>query len=487
MKKKFYITTTLPYVNAEPHIGFAMEIVYADIMARYRRELGDDVFFNTGTDEHGLKIYRKAIDEGKDPQAYVDEYAEKFKKLKEALNLSDDLHFIRTTDAHHKKAAQEFWKLCEKNGDIYKDTYKTKYCVGCELEKTDSELVDGKCPIHPNLEVEIIEEENYFFRFSKYQKPLLGLYEKNPEFVLPESRLKEINNFVEAGLEDFSISRLKEKMPWGIPVPGDEKHVMYVWFDALINYISTLGWPENAAKFDEFWGTKEAPNGIQFAGKDQVRQQAAMWQAMLMSANLPNSKQIVIHGFVTSNGQKMSKSLGNVVNPYEVIEKYGTDAFRYYIARELNMFDDSDFTWEKFEESYNANLANGLGNFASRVLTLAVRYDKLPQPKLENVVSGNLTKTRQLINQYLSEFKFREAMEKIWDVISFGDAYINLKKPWEKGDHQNTVSELVIILLNIGEFLRPFLPDTSEKIIECIKLNDSDIDVKRIKNLFPRK
>lgn len=259
MDKKFYITTTLPYVNADPHIGFAMEIVYADIMARYRKELGDEVFFNTGTDEHGLKIYRKAVDEGKAPQAYADEYAEKFRNLKKALNLSDDLNFIRTTDEHHKKAAQEFWKLCEKNGDIYKDTYKTKYCVGCELEKTDSELVDGKCPIHPNLEIEIIEEENYFFKFSKYQKPLAELYEKNPEFVLPESRLKEIRNFVKAGLEDFSISRLKEKMPWGIPVPGDEKHVMYVWFDALINYISTLGWPENTEKFEEFWARKKRP------------------------------------------------------------------------------------------------------------------------------------------------------------------------------------------------------------------------------------
>ncbi|MDO8664176.1 MAG: methionine--tRNA ligase [Candidatus Liptonbacteria bacterium] len=486
MDRKFYITTTLPYVNAEPHIGFAMEIVHADIIARYRRILGDDVFFNTGTDEHGLKIYRKAIDSKKDPQAYADEYAEKFRKLKGALNLSDDLHFIRTTDPHHKQAAQEFWKLCEKNGDIYKDTYKTKYCVGCELEKTDSELVDGKCPIHPNLELEIIEEENYFFRFSKYQKPLLELYEKNPEFVLPESRLNEIKRFVEARLTDFSISRLKEKMPWGVPVPGDEKHVMYVWFDALINYISTLGWPEDTKNFEEFWGTKDAPNGIQMAGKDQVRQQAAMWQAMLMSANLPNSKQILIHGFVTSNGQKMSKSLGNVIDPYEVVEKYGTDAFRYYIARELNTFDDSDFTWEKFKERYNADLANGLGNLVSRIMKMAaankVRYDKGK--------ASERIKTLVKIDQYkanFSEYNLQAVISFVWGHIELADKYIQYTEPFKKIKEnpegaKEDINSLLFDLDRIAIMLKPFMPETSEKIFEAIKTN-SEIKTP----LFPRK
>lgn len=475
--KKFYITTTLPYVNAEPHIGFAMEIVYADIIARYHREADDEVFFNTGTDEHGLKIYRKALDERKNPQDYVDEYAEKFRKLKTALNLSDDLHFIRTTDEHHKKAAQEFWKLCEKNGDIYKDTYKTKYCVGCELEKTDSELVDGKCPIHPNLEIEIIEEENYFFKFSKYQKPLLELYEKNPEFVIPESRLNEIKKFAEAGLEDFSISRLKEKMPWGIPVPGDDKHVMYVWFDALINYISTLGWPENTEKFEEFWGTKEAPNGIQIAGKDQVRQQAAMWQAMLISAGLPTSKQILIHGFVTSGGQKMSKSFGNVVGPYEIIEKYGTDALRYYIAREMNMFEDSDFTWEKFEESYNANLANGLGNLVARVM-------KLSEDNLSEPVSQFLK--HELVFPPLEKFEIGKLIEYVATRIQNLDKKINDEEPFklvktEPEKAREIIRELVEELHHIAELLNPFLPATSDKIFVAIKEN------KKPDTLFPRK
>ncbi len=330
---KFYITTTLPYVNSDPHLGFALEMVQADVIARYHKLLGKEVFFNTGTDEHGLKIYRKAQEEGKEVQKYVDEYAEKFKKLMPALGISSDIHFIRTTDEHHKKACQEFWNRCYDNGDIYKKIYNVKYCVGCELEKTESDLDENNCClIHPNLEIENIEEENYFFRFSKYQKPLLDLYNKYPDFVVPDFRFNEIKEFVKRGLRDFSISRLKEKMPWGVPVLGDSEHVMYVWFDALINYVSTLGWPEssgqrtadsgqavrstfNVQRFEEFWGTQDEPNALQIAGKDNIRQQAAMWQAMLMSAGLPNTRQIIIHGFITSGGQKMSKSLGNVADP----------------------------------------------------------------------------------------------------------------------------------------------------------------------------
>lgn len=306
MSQKYYITTTLPYVNAKPHIGFALEIVQADVLARYHRLIDDRVIFNFGTDEHGQKIYQKAQKENKDPKKYVDEYAAKFDALKNALNLSYD-RFIRTSDTKHIKAAQHFWQLCAQNDDIYKKNYKAKYCVGCELEKTDSELEGGKCPLHPDQELEIIEEENYFFRFSKYQKPLLEFYKSTPDFVKPHSKYKEIVNFTEKGLKDFSISRLKEKMPWGIEVPGDSKHVMYVWFDALINYISTLGWPDGN-EYKQFWP------GYQIAGKDNLRQQTAIWQAMLLSAGLTNSKQVFIHGFISVDGQKMSKSLGNVVD-----------------------------------------------------------------------------------------------------------------------------------------------------------------------------
>jgi methionyl-tRNA synthetase len=294
------------------------------------------------------------------------------------------------------RAAAEFWKRCRENGDIYKAKQTIKYCVGCELEKTESELVEGKCPLHPKQELEIREEENYFFRFSKYQEKLLKFYEENPDFVLPNFRLEEIKNFVKNGLQDFSVSRLKEKMPWGIPVPDDPDHVMYVWFDALINYISSLGWPENKEKFEEFWGTKEKRNTIQVAGKDNLRQQSAIWQAMLMSANLPNSKQIFIHGFVTSGGKKMSKSMGNVINPFEIVDEYGTDALRYYLLKEIHPFEDSDFTKERFMEIYNSGLANGLGNLVSRLAKMCekngISYERNKNSHIDSNVSEYIEK-----------------------------------------------------------------------------------------------
>lgn len=468
MKQKFYITTTLPYVNAEPHYGFAMEIVQADIVARYHRLIGDEVIFNTGTDEHGVKIYRAAQEQQKDPQSYVDEYAAKFDALKAALNLSYT-NFIRTSSPRHKKAAQEFWKRCLKNGDIYKKLYKIKYCVGCELEKTESELVDGKCPIHPNLPIEAIEEENYFFKWSKYQQPLLDLYKKNPEFVLPNFRLKEITEFVSSGLQDFSISRLKEKLPWGIEVPGDPKHVFYVWFDALINYISTLGWPEDEKKFNEFWP------GIQVAGKDNLRQQSAMWQAMLMSAGLPNSKQIIIHGFITNAGQKMSKSLGNVIDPFELVDKYGTDAVRFFIAHDLNTFEDSDVTIEGIHQSYNANLANGLGNLVARVAKLAEKI---------NFESKQTTEIFDpLVSKRLEEFKFNEALAAIWADIASLDKKINETEPWKL--EQTQLAEFLSIstvkIRSIALSLKPFLPETADKI-----LKQFSGQIKSSAPLFPR-
>ena len=357
---KFYLTTTLPYINSEPHIGFALEIVRADALARSRRLAGDEVFFNTGTDEHGLKIWRKAESQGLGVQEYCDKLATSFKELKDLLNLSYD-NFIRTTDAKHQAAAQEFWRRCEANGDIYKKQYSVKYCVGCEMEKTDSELENGRCPLHPNQDLELIDEENYFFRLSKYQDKLLALYDERNDFVVPDNRLKEIRNFVANGLQDFSISRLASKLPWGIPVPGDEDQVMYVWFDALVNYISALGWPEQEANFAEWWP------GLQIAGKDNLRPQALMWQAMLLSAGIPNSQQIFINGFITSGGQKMSKSLGNVVSPKELVEKYGAEPVRHFLLAEINDREDGDYTEERFLESYQANLANGLGNLFSRL------------------------------------------------------------------------------------------------------------------------
>ena len=480
MPKRFYLTTTLPYVNADPHIGFALEIVQADIIARYRELLGEEVFFNTGTDEHGLKIYRKSEEVGKNTQEYVDEYASKFKNLQNILGLSENLHFIRTTNPEHKKAAQKFWEICQANGYIYQKDYQVKYCVGCELEKTDSELENNKCAIHPNLEIELISEENYFFKFSSFQERLLDLYNKNPDFVLPNSRLNEIKSFVARGLEDFSISRLASKMPWGVAVPNDPEHVMYVWFDALVNYISTLGWPFDSAQgkpnnFEKFWP------GTQFAGKDNLRQQAAMWQAMLMAAGLPNSKQIIIHGFITSGGAKMSKSLGNVVDPVKLVEEYGTDALRYYLARHVQPFEDSDFTLEKFKEAYNANLANGLGNLVARVMKMAT--DNLEKPVEINWRSlsdfADLTK-------YLNNYEFSQALDEIWKHIAKHDEYIQTTKPFslvktEPDQAREIISKLVQGLADLAVCLEPIMPSTSAKIKQAIEEN------KMPEALFPRK
>ena len=480
MSKPYYLTTTLPYVNADPHIGFALEIVQADIIARYRALCGDEVFFNTGTDEHGLKIQRNAEAAGKATQDYVDEYAARFRLLKTKLNLYPELHFIRTTDAHHKSAAQEFWNRCLAAGDIYKKSYSIKYCVGCELEKTDSELVDGKCPLHPNLTIELIDEENYFFKWSKYQQPLLDMYAARPDFVVPDFRFNEIKAFVARGLEDFSISRLKSKMSWGIPVPGDETQVMYVWFDALINYVSTLGWPEDNENFEKFWGSADAPNAIQMAGKDNLRQQSAMWQAMLMSAGLPNTKQVVIHGFITSEGKKMSKSLGNVIDPISIVDEYGADALRIFLARHVHPFEDSDFTMTKFKESYNADLANGIGNLAARIMTLA--QNNLSSP-VENLVTVSLANE---FTDALDRYDYNAASDFIWQQISKLDGRLTTEKPFavvktdpEKG--KAIIAECVIELYQIARLLKPFMPTTSDSIKAAVLSNTKPA------NLFPRK
>lgn len=477
MSKPFYLTTTLPYVNAEPHIGFALEIVQADAIARYRALMGDEVFFNTGTDEHGQKLFEAAQKAGKTPQAYVDEYAEKFRELKTLLNLSPELHFIRTTDPQHVKAAQEIWRRCEAKGDIEKRKYKGLYCVGDEAFMKETDLVDGKCPNHPSMQLVELEEENYFFRLSSY-KPRTLEYLKKEGSIVPEWRRQEAISFAEKGLEDFSISRVKEKMPWGIPVPGDESQVMYVWFDALTNYISTLGWPEDAeGHFQKFWTEGEV---VQMAGKDQVRFQSIMWQGMLMSAGLKNTDRVVYHGFITSGGQKMSKSLGNVINPIAITEEYGVDALRYFLLRHISPFEDSDFTMERFKESYNAGLANGLGNLASRILTLSEKYLSgpidIPAP----------TGFPEEYASSLRHFECNKAMEYIWGRIQVLDQRIEKEEPFRvvKNDEEKgkrLIAELATELYWIARMLNPFLPATNEKLKQAIKAN------KKPENLFPRK
>lgn len=468
MSKNFYITTTLPYVNASAHMGHALEFVRADIIARYKKLAGFNVFFNTGTDEHGQKIYQKALENGQTPQAFTDFYAEKFKTLLKQLNISEDINFIRTTDENHIKTAQAFWRLCDKNGFIYKKNYQTKYCVGCELEKTDSDLVDGKCPDHPNRVLEIREEENYFFKFSEFQKPLLAFYDKHPNFVIPDFRFREIRNFVSAGLQDFSISRLKEKMPWGIEVPGDPEHIMYVWFDALVNYVSAIGWPGDLAKFNQ-WQV-ETGGMVQYCGKDNLRQQTAMWQAMLMAAGLPNSQTVVIDGFVTgAGGIKMSKDLGNVINPVDLIEQYGTDALRYYVSRELSSFEDSPMTAEMFKEAYNANLANGLGNLVSRVMKMAETNLSTPVTVPEKTIPAEFF-------DLLDKFEIQKATDLIWQKITEADRLIQETQPFklvktDKAKGEEIIRDLVIRLYTIGRMLNPVMPGTSQKIKDLVKAN----------------
>ena len=460
-KETFYITTTLAYVNADLHIGHAAEFIRADILMRYKKSMGFDVFLNTGTDEHGQKIFNTAKEKGVAVQDLVDNQAKRFKEQVDKMGIGYD-KLIRTTDDYHKKAAQEFWKRCEDNGDIYKKNYKVKYCIGCELGKTDSELVNGECPLHPGKKIEEIEEENYFFKFSKYQKSLLELYTNNPEFVVPDFRLKEIKNFVEGGLQDFSISRLKEKMPWGISVPNDDRHIMYVWFDALVDYISTIGWPSDMEKFEKNWPV------VQVCGKDNLRQQSAMWQAMLMSAGIEASKKIYVFGFINSAGQKMSKSIGNVINPLDVIDEYGKDALRYYVSRRLNMYEDSDMTMDKFKDIYNGDLANGLGNLVSRIMRMVENYEV--NYELKDFVLDKQVEFTKLMDN----FNLNGASNLIWQKIKYLDGKIQEEEPFKVAKEdlnkaQDMVGDYIPVLWEVANLLEIFIPETAQKIKEIIK------------------
>jgi methionyl-tRNA synthetase len=478
--KDYSLTTTLPYVNADPHIGFALEIVQADALCRYHRLLGENVAFNTGTDEHGMKIWRNAEEAGLDPKTYCDGYAARFHGLKEALNLTYT-HFIRTTDLHHVEAARAFWQRCAANDDIYKKTYRVKYCVGCELEKTDSELVEGCCPIHPNRDVELIEEENYFFRWSKYQQALLDHYAAHPDFVVPKNRLNEVRNFVAGGLQDFSISRLKSKMPWGIPVPGDDEHVMYVWFDALVNYISTFGWPSSAeasdgkpTEFEQFWPA------VQVAGKDNLRQQAAMWQGMLLSAGIPLSKQIFIHGFITAEGQKMSKSLGNVINPYDLVSSHGTDATRYYLLGALPAYEDGDFSAAIFDSIYGSKLANGIGNLAARATTMVGKYCDGKAPAVAEDRYGVETFWRTYTDAF-DRYRFDDVVRAIEDLVAACNKSVDDEAPWKKakegGDVAPFLYQLSEALRHIAVALLPIIPSAAQRILADLSIDPDSVQL----------
>ena len=468
---KFYITTTLPYVNASPHIGHALEFVQADTLARYWREAGHEVFFNLGVDEHGQKIAEKADKAGISRQEYVDKYADEFDGLKKGLDLSND-SFIRTTSDIHKKAAQHIWKICDDKGDIYKKKYKGLYCVGCESFKVETDLVEGNCPDH-GVPPEEIEEENYFFKLSEYQEYLIELLSKEG-VIVPDWRRQEALNFVKGGLSDLSISRDISRMDWGVPVPGDDKQVMYVWFDALTNYISTLGWPEDIdGNFAKFWQEGQT---LQLAGKDQIRFQSIIWQAMLKSAGIKATDVIFYHGFINSDGKKMSKSLGNVIDPNELVDKYGTDSTRYLLLRHVHPTDDSDITWDRLDEWYTANLVNGLGNLTARIM-------KMAETNLDVPVETKDISTIDI--EALNHFEFQTVMDGIWAGIGAMDEYIAENEPFkviktEPEEAKEMIVKLVKDLHEIAESLLAFMPETAATILEAVKTN------KKPDNLFTR-
>lgn len=443
----------------ESPLGHALEFIMADVLARYARQQQKPVIFSIGTDEHGGKIAEKAAELNMAPQAFTDQTSAKFAELAKQLNLSND-RFIRTTDEAHEKRAQIIWEKLA--GDIYKGKYEGLYCTGCETFVTEAIAKENKgvCP-HHNRPYEKLVEENYYFRLSKYAPQIKEAIDKNTLRVLPESRRQEILNVINTGLEDISISRPKEKIAWGIPVPGDDTQVMYVWFEALMNYITVLGYPENE-DFAKFW-----PANVQVIGKDILRFHAAIWPGMLLGLGLPLPQTLFVHGFITVNDQKMSKSLGNSVSPSEIVAKYGTDAFRYYFLRHIPSHDDGDFSWERMEASYNNELANELGNAVQRTLAMVQKY--------LNGVVGNTPDAphdRAKFDAFMNDCKFDRALDEVWEQVRGLNQYVEEQKPWEiakTGDAEHLREVLayqVACILEIAELLTPFLPGTSETIKE---------------------
>lgn len=458
----YFVVTSIPYVNGEPHIGFAMELLYGDVLARRARQQGHEVIFSTGTDEHGGKIAEKAAELGLDPKTFTDQVSKRFQELGQLLNVSND-RFIRTTDAGHEQRATLIWKALKK--DIYKNKYVGWYCTGDEAFFTETEVKANKgvCPNH-NRPYEKIEEENYFFKVSSYTGPIIKAIESNSFRIVPASRRNEILSLLKSGLEDISISRPKDKISWGIPVPGDKDQVMYVWFEALMNYITVLGYPEHE-DFKKFW-----PANVQVIGKDILRFHAAIWPAMLMSLGVALPKQLYVHSFITVEGKKMSKTLGNVLHPSEIIDKYGVDAFRYYFLRHVPSYEDGDFNWDRMEAAYNGELANELGNAVQRTVSMIQLYQK--------GIIGTTPLAEHDIAKYeeaLNDCRFDRALDEVWEQVRGLNQYIDEEKPWiiakEKDeDHlREVLAYQVSSLLNIARLLEPFLPDAAAKIQAAFK------------------
>jgi len=471
MTNKFSITTAIPYVNARAHVGFAMELIQADILARFERLRGRDVFFLTGTDENALKNVQAAEKADKPVKEFIDEHAKNFIELTKLLNISND-DFIRTSEERHIKGVQKLWRACELAGDIYKKNYKGLYCVGCEEFRTEKDLVDGLCPEH-NTKPEEIEEENYFFKLSKYQDKIEKLIISDELRVVPTTRKNEALNFIKQGLQDFSISRSRERAKnWGIPVPGDESQIIYVWYDALTWFINALGYSENEERFKSWWDNRN----LDLIGKGINRFHTIYWPAMLISAGLRPPREIYIHGYITVQGEKISKSLGNVIDPFAIVEKYGVEAVRYFLLREIPSDGDGDFSIEKLEARYNADLANNLGNLVSRTVALIEKFFNgsfaYSRRFVSKEVDDKVIETWKNYNENIDNFKLHVALENVFSLADFANLYIDEHKPWalsESPEKLNVViTNLVMILLNVAWLLKPFLPETSDRIFEIL-------------------
>lgn len=469
MKK--YITTAIPYVNGDPHIGHAMDYCLADVYVRYLKMKGNEVRVQAGTDEHGSKIFQKAEELGISVDEYVKQNSNKFKEFIAKLNV-EYTDFIRTTDPEHERRCQEIWRRISDH--IYKAEYKGWYCTGCERFITDKEVSEnnGICPDHQKA-YEKLSEENYYLRISDFKERIIEAISSGELLILPEFRKKEILKLIEDS-PDVSVSRPRSHLPWGVEVPNDSKQVMYVWMDALSNYITVLGYPD--VDISDYW-----PAEAQFVGKDILRFHAIIWPAILLALNLPLPKTIVSHGFVLADGQKMSKSIGNVVNPVEVLEKHGTDAFRYYFLRHIDTFSDSDFTWDKFEKAYNNELANDLGNLVQRLATLISKNDveiKLVGLGLDDEFS-----------KLMDKFEFSKAFDYTWGKIQDINKKIDEEKPWvlakngETEKLEKVLNELANSLVSVNKMLLPFLPATSKKIASVFE--EGEITPPR-EPLFPK-
>lgn len=493
MKDNLYVTTTLPYSNANPHIGHTLEFVQADVIVRYfRNKFGKDkVWFNVGTDEHGLKMYKTAKKNGKEPQEYVDEFAEKWKEFCEFLQIDYDT-FYRTSDKSHHEGAKKWWLKSKENGDIYKKKYTGLYCVGAEEFVTEKDLIDGKCPDH-DAEPIVVSEENYFFRLSKFKEQLLKYYEENPNTLIPKRKFAELKNWIE-NMQDISISREKKNLTWGVDVPDDDEQIMYVWFDALTDYINVLDNPENfmreTDRSESLIKQKGIENwwpAIQLFGPDNLRFQSAIWQGMLASFNLPQTKRLLNHGMVLAeDGTKMSKSKGNGVSPFEQIEKFGVEAVRYYLIYGISTFGDSPYKEEELVNLYNANLANNFGNLLNRVIHLANSKESQINnfDEVDKEFKSKIEDLRLQAHEFIENFELQKYAEKINEISTFGNEYITEKAPWSKeiseDGRSSILNNLNYLLKTVSELYVPIIPNSANKALKMLENREKGVLFEKI-------